>query len=86
MSFHAGITHLLVPSAVDTVNVPVQGRMMSVMYLIQGLPSMVRSGQKALLILRSTSAALSSMKIAELGSLFDIFSWPCRRTIVLKVR
>jgi len=33
-------------------------------------------GQKALMILVFTSAALSSMKMALLGSLFDIFSWP----------
>ena len=35
-------------------------------------------GQNAFLILVLTSASLSSMKIALLGSLLLIFSWPCR--------
>ena len=35
-------------------------------------------GQKAFLILRSTSSRSSSMKIALLGSLLLIFSCPCR--------
>jgi len=43
-----------------------------------------RGGQNAFLILVATSASESSMKMAELGSLFDIFAWPCwprRRTV-----
>lgn len=34
-------------------------------------------GQYAFLILVFTSCSVSSMKMAELGSLLDIFSWPC---------
>ena len=37
-------------------------------------------GQKACLILRFTDAASSSMKMAESGMLFDIFSCPCARS------
>lgn len=51
------------------------------MYLRQGLPCTTLLGQKAFLILRLTSSSLSSMKMAELGSLFDIFSWPCTHLI-----
>jgi len=41
-------------------------------------------GPNAFVILVATSASESSMKMAELGSLFDIFAWPCvrrRRTV-----
>lgn len=42
-------------------------------------------GQKAFLILVLTSASESSMKMADAGSLFDIFSWPWCRTMCCSV-
>ena len=42
------------------------------MYSSTGLPSTTAGGQNAFLILVFTSASLSSMKMAELGSDLDI--------------
>ena len=43
-------------------------------------------GQKAFLILVLTSAALSSIKMALLGSLLDIFSCPCMQQHGVKLQ
>ncbi len=48
---------------------------------MMGFFSTTSGGQYAFLILRFTSSALSSMKMAESGSLLDIFSWPSLRPL-----